>query len=462
MSPRRFAILVGVNQYENCGILNFSVQDIEAIRKLLLDPARGGYSPEYLKTVSDDESTKPLKVQIIRTIRNVSSAATSADDILLYFSGHGLTNGGTAYLVPTEGSSQDPIDSCISLDWLSEELQRSKATRKIMILDACHSGLEMGKPATGAMTKGFEAALQKISQAEGFAVLSSCKADELSAEDPALQHGVFSHYLHEGMVGPADSDGDYNISVLEAYQYASNRVQDWAIRKNTRQTPTLLAKVAGDIVLVKVPKPMKTQGGGSAPTIKTLFLIKNTGRHYYKGRDYSEVKEQAAQNCLGAISSLGAIIARIYGPEDINLIDTFTRSYRGGTIQASMQDSNSGFDCFLKVEADPSNEKFFTELVNDQGFSSIEYLISSPINLPKLHGVATSLKMSVLGYDPPRLFKAATASPVHLRMTVENGPSESKIRVDLTQFQYITSPTSETVEAAKPAKILELLQATVG
>jgi len=249
---RRIAILVGINNYERCGLLSFAAQDVGALKEILLDPRRGGYQEEYVKLLTDNDGFKPHRANILRTVRNMTRAADAQDDLLFCFSGHGLTAEGKAYLVPTEGSSEDASDSCVSIAEIRSLIEQSKANSKLMILDACYSGLEMGKPATGRMTAEFEESLKSTSEA-GIAVLSSCKANERSLEDPELAHGVFSHYLIEGLAGPADSDKDNDISVFEAFEYVSKGVKEWTVKHNEVQTPTLYAKLAGEVTLVSVP-----------------------------------------------------------------------------------------------------------------------------------------------------------------------------------------------------------------
>jgi hypothetical protein len=288
----------------------------------LVDPNRGGYQGQYVKLLTDSDGQSPHRANILRTIKQMARVADPQDSILFYFSGHGLAQEGQAYLVPREGSADDALDSCVSIAWIRDQIEQSKANSKLLIIDACHSGLEMGKPATGRMTAEFETMLKNVSEA-GIAVLSSCKANETSLEDADLAHGVFSYYLTEGLTGLADSDGDYDISIFEAYEYVSKNVKEWTIKHLEPQTPTLFAKVAGEITLVNVPKPKSAQSDSKSQlaTVKLAILRKVlTGKEYRNEDEYRYARDFAKDQCTKEIGKLGATLAERFGPEDIQTL----------------------------------------------------------------------------------------------------------------------------------------------
>jgi len=68
-------------------------------------------------------------------------------------------------------------------------------------------------------------------------------------EDAKLGHGYLTHYLLEGIGGPADANKDGKVSIREAVEYASQQIK--------RQTGSgLWMQGEGDLDLVtSVPKP---------------------------------------------------------------------------------------------------------------------------------------------------------------------------------------------------------------
>ena len=53
----------------------------------------------------------------------------------------------------------------------------------------------------------------------GFNVHTACDEDESAWGYAALNNGVFTYYLVEGLYGPADSDSDGDVDSLEAHYY---------------------------------------------------------------------------------------------------------------------------------------------------------------------------------------------------------------------------------------------------
>lgn len=77
-------------------------------------------------------------------------------------------------------------------------------------------------------------------------IITASGANEVSAENEKLQHGVFTYYLIEGMKGLADVDKDGLVSVDEAYDYVSEHVPN---ATNQEQHPVKKGSVEGRLIL---------------------------------------------------------------------------------------------------------------------------------------------------------------------------------------------------------------------
>ena len=76
--------------------------------------------------------------------------------------------------------------------------------------------------------------------------MTASGANEVSAEDENLQHGVFTYYLLEGLKGAADADNDGLITVDEAYRYVSFNVPR---ATGQEQHPVKKGSVEGRLIL---------------------------------------------------------------------------------------------------------------------------------------------------------------------------------------------------------------------
>ncbi|MGH7353264.1 MAG: caspase family protein [Candidatus Rokuibacteriota bacterium] len=78
-------------------------------------------------------------------------------------------------------------------------------------------------------------------------ILTASDVNQVSHEDPALGHGIFTQFLLQALEsGAADLDGDGAITVRELHLYLQRRVHEYS---HGAQTPQLYN--VGDIVLVR-------------------------------------------------------------------------------------------------------------------------------------------------------------------------------------------------------------------
>ena len=245
----RWAVLVGVNAYEDnasYGPLKLCVQDVEAIQRQLIT---GGYDPARIRLLTDNTPEKPTRANILTALQAVANATEEDDLLLFYYSGHGSEKDGESYLVASDGRHLTLGDTAVPITRIKEIMQAAPARAKVIILDACHSGANIGNKGPEPMSPEF---IQRVfEQAEGMAILSSCKKDQLSWEWFDKKQGVFTYYLLEALTGEADRDEKGFISVQDASRHVTNGVKLWASQRNRSQTPTLEYKVAGDIILTK-------------------------------------------------------------------------------------------------------------------------------------------------------------------------------------------------------------------
>ncbi len=241
---KRWAVLVGVNRYDdafNYGVLRLAVQDAEFIRDRLIG---GGYDHGQIHLLTGDAATRN---NILATLQSVANA-TEADDLLLfYYSGHGEAVAGQGYLVGRDGRRVVLSDTAVPLARVEEILRKAPARGKVIIIDSCHSGADIGSRGPQAMSEEF--IRQVFEQAEGMAVLSSCQQGELSYEWTDQSQGVFTFYLLEALTGAADADQKGFVTVQDVNRHVVNGVRLWAVDHQVSQTPTLQYTVSGDIIL---------------------------------------------------------------------------------------------------------------------------------------------------------------------------------------------------------------------
>ena len=247
-SGNRWAVLVGANGYEdevNYGRLHVCVKDVNAVRRRIV---AGGFAPERIRLLTDDVDEPPTRNNILTSLKATADATAPDDLLLFYYSGHGDERGGESYLVARDGRRLTLSDTAVPISRIKEMIEQAPARAKVIVLDACHAGADVGK-GRRTMSEGF---IRRVfEQAEGLAILASCKQGQLSYEWRERVCSVFTHYLLHALTGQADRDNKGFVTVQDVSRHVTDGVKLWASQHKTSQTPTLQYTVAGDIILVR-------------------------------------------------------------------------------------------------------------------------------------------------------------------------------------------------------------------
>lgn len=260
----KWAIVIGVQQYlPRSGFASLQYAETDALRfsNLLTDPDRGGYDARHVQLLTTAEGMEwwPGKNNIVAALDNIAKWAQAdpgnpPDTVLLYFSGHGIEQGGKSYLIPADASG-NLAETAISLDSLREKMAASRAKKQIIILDACRLETFQGKAGGGIQSVEFARALEAFRKAEGSVVLASCQAGQASYEDDQRHRSAFTGILLDGLMGLADANHDGLITLNEGQEYVARELRIWAETHNKVQLPTILyGEVTLTLPLVRCPK----------------------------------------------------------------------------------------------------------------------------------------------------------------------------------------------------------------
>jgi len=244
---KRWGVLVGVNQYDdkiNYGSLHVCVKDVEVVREQLI---AGGFDIARIRLLTDNTEELPARDNILVALQSIADATEPDDLLLFYYSGHGDEDKGESYLVARNGRRLVLRDTAVSVSRVKEIMEQAPARAKILILDSCHSGADIGGKGPKPMSAEF---IRRVfEQAEGLAILASCKQGQLSYEWGEKERSVFTHYLLEALAGQADRNGKGFVTVQDINLHVTDGVKLWAAQHDVSQTPTLQYTVAGDIVI---------------------------------------------------------------------------------------------------------------------------------------------------------------------------------------------------------------------
>ncbi|UCG06602.1 MAG: caspase family protein [Desulfobacterales bacterium] len=253
MRKNIWAVVIGINDYPHAPKLKYAVNDARAFYRHLVD---------YIQIPADNVTLLLDKDASLTQLRSalgtyLKNKAGKEDMVIIYFAGHGATekdvlspdgDGLEKYLLPYDADPKDLYASALPMREVSHIFYRIQSERLIFIADSCYSGASGGRTirVSGIRANISDAFLERIAVGKGTIIMTASGANEVSAEDENLQHGVFTYYLLEGLKGPADADNDGLITVDEAYRYVSTNVPR---ATGQEQHPVKKGTVEGRLIL---------------------------------------------------------------------------------------------------------------------------------------------------------------------------------------------------------------------
>ncbi|PSB41561.1 peptidase C14 [filamentous cyanobacterium Phorm 6] len=201
-----WAIAIGINYYEHLHEskhLKYAVRDADSVKNFLCNQA--GFCPDNVVLCSDNSEpigkrkeipTHPNRSNLRRLLRDEIVRAKGADNLWLFFSGHGmLGRDNHDYLMPRDGYYRDLEGTAISIDFVIRCLMECQSKNVVLALDMCRNEDVDGSKGVGDL--GTNTA--KLAKQQGIITIFSCHQGERSYEIPELQQGAFTHALLEGL-----------------------------------------------------------------------------------------------------------------------------------------------------------------------------------------------------------------------------------------------------------------------
>lgn len=240
----RWAVIVGISNYQHRDWnLRYADRDAEELYKLLLTPSGGGFKPENVCKLINETATTG---NITRALRGFLKKPAREDLVLIYFACHGAPDfdrPDNVYLLTHDTDPNEIAGTALPMREIDDSLKGNLHAKKVVILvDACHSAAVGG--GIGSRNAIPEATvlnryLQEMSRAkDGLALITSAEANEAAQEHERWGggHGVFTHFLLEGMRGAADTDDNDIVTIGELFEYVRDRVKQ---ETNHKQHPVI-------------------------------------------------------------------------------------------------------------------------------------------------------------------------------------------------------------------------------
>jgi uncharacterized caspase-like protein len=229
-----YALIIGIDKYENVQPLNYAVKDAESIQDILVNTF--DFPEGNITLLKNEEATKQ---SIIQAFSDITTKAEDKDRVLIYFAGHGDTDdlpegGEMGYLLPVDGDNENLFVTSIAMDDLKRISLMSKAKHLLYLVDACYGGLlTIGSRGIDPQTTSNY--IDKITEDKARQIITAGGRDEEVMEKSEWGHSAFTKNLIRALKdGKADYSEDGIITAAELGIYLNEKV---TIDSENQQTP---------------------------------------------------------------------------------------------------------------------------------------------------------------------------------------------------------------------------------
>ena len=300
------ALIIGAQDYDprdGLAPLSCARNDALALGRVLREQCGFGDVRVLAGEGIADSDGRPTKSAIRREINRLRESPKRIELLVVAFCAHGLTLpvGGADryYLLPEDAHQYEP-DSFLEFADLMRRLNEIPANDRAVIFDTCRNRPEAGR-ASGDNLLARDLSIELLTRPEDeregtTAVLTACSLGERAYEMQDAGHGVFFHFLLQGMRGPAWTQQG-TLSLNDAFGYAEREI---AARKVFRQRPTFEQKGGGVILLGQREEPsadlafwQRVQNSTVAADFEAYLREFPTGRFVLLARQRLEALRQA-------------------------------------------------------------------------------------------------------------------------------------------------------------------------
>ena len=228
-----YALIIGIDKYENVSNLDYAVKDANSITTLLKD--NFNFPSQNIKTLLNNEATYS---NVRNSLGEISTSAKENDRVLIFFAGHGQTmdlpdGGEMGYLLPVDGNKDNLFATSILMDDLKKISSMSKAKHMLFLIDACYGGLAAtGSRGLSSTTPNY---IDKITNDKSRQIITAGGRGEQVIEKAEWGHSAFTMNLIRALKnGKGDLNDDGYITGDELGLFLKEKV---TIDSENQQTP---------------------------------------------------------------------------------------------------------------------------------------------------------------------------------------------------------------------------------
>ena len=216
LQAKVYVLCVGIADYPGTEHdLRISDNDAKTIAKVFM-----ATKDASVKVLTNEDATQSA---LLSTVHTLFEDAQSDDAVILYFSGHGSPGALVCH------------DGLLTYQHIFKMLKGCKASRKVIIADACYSGKMR---TTRQQTDSYNN--------QNVMLFLSSRTNEVSRES-RYKNSLFTIFLERGLRGGADTNRDRYITARELYDFVHKGVIE---ASSNKQHPVMWGKFDNNMTVI--------------------------------------------------------------------------------------------------------------------------------------------------------------------------------------------------------------------
>ena len=193
---RNYALVIGINRYQQIPQLNTAVNDASEVARVLQE--NYGFTATLLL---DGKATRSAIIKELNAIKNRMAAN---DSLVIFYAGHGWNDKvtETSYWLPVDAEKNDP-SNWLEAKTITDQLKRSQARQILVVADSCYAGTISRSFDPGIAPQGITRVnyLRKMTLKPSRVLIAS-GGNEPVSDSGGAGHSVFTDILLKALQNP--------------------------------------------------------------------------------------------------------------------------------------------------------------------------------------------------------------------------------------------------------------------
>jgi len=226
-SGKNYALVIGINKYQQLTPLNTAVNDAREVAQVLQE--QYGFTPTLLV---DENATRSA---ILKELNSIKNRMAAEDSLIIFYAGHGqhdkVTD--TTFWMPVDAGNSDEMNNWLETKTVTDQMKRSQARQILIVADSCYSGTISRSLDIRQTPEEIKRAFLKRMRLNTTRVLIASGGNEPVSDSGGMGHSIFTDTFLKALKNPFER-------IFTAEQLMTHHIKE-SVAGRSSQTPVYSA-----------------------------------------------------------------------------------------------------------------------------------------------------------------------------------------------------------------------------